>query len=101
MSKGAEQASTGPAGSRRYNEPRRAKLFVGRLTQRLECYPHTVEVTGSNPVPPTQLKSFAARKLSEPSGGRKCGLWIQVSGKVPGTIWRGRNVPQAPRPQLP
>ena len=24
----------------------------GRLTQRLECYPHTVEVTGSNPVPP-------------------------------------------------
>jgi hypothetical protein len=26
----------------------------GRLTQRLECYPHTVEVTGSNPVPPTR-----------------------------------------------
>ena len=25
---------------------------TGRLTQRLECYPHTVEVTGSNPVPP-------------------------------------------------
>ena len=24
----------------------------GRLTQRLECHPHTVEVTGSNPVPP-------------------------------------------------
>src|SRR5262249_41983184 len=26
---------------------------VGRLTQRLECHPHTVEVTGSNPVAPT------------------------------------------------
>src|SRR5262249_26661882 len=25
---------------------------TGRLTQRLECHPHTVEVTGSNPVPP-------------------------------------------------
>ena len=27
-------------------------LTYGRLTQRLECHPHTVEVTGSNPVPP-------------------------------------------------
>jgi hypothetical protein len=26
--------------------------LAGRLTQRLECHPHTVEVTGSNPVPP-------------------------------------------------
>src|SRR6516225_9529352 len=28
------------------------RLVPGRLTQRLECHPHTVEVTGSNPVPP-------------------------------------------------
>ncbi len=27
----------------------------GRLTQWLECHPHTVEVTGSNPVPPTMM----------------------------------------------
>ena len=27
--------------------------MFGRLTQRLECHPHTVEVTGSNPVAPT------------------------------------------------
>jgi hypothetical protein len=26
--------------------------FSGRLTQRLECHPHTVEVVGSNPTPP-------------------------------------------------
>src|SRR4051812_49699690 len=25
---------------------------LGRLTQRLECHPHTVEVAGSNPAPP-------------------------------------------------
>jgi hypothetical protein len=27
----------------------------GRLTQRLECYPHTVEVAGSNPAPPIDV----------------------------------------------
>jgi hypothetical protein len=34
---------------------RQADAFFGRLTQRLECHPHTVEVTGSNPVPPISL----------------------------------------------
>ena len=33
--------------------------FAGSLTQRLECYPHTVEVTGSNPVAPTLKALFA------------------------------------------
>src|SRR5260370_7006766 len=33
----------------------RSDQLPGRLTQRLECYPHTVEVTGSNPVPPIQV----------------------------------------------
>ena len=32
---------------------------AGRLTQRLECHPHTVEVTGSNPVPPNDLRQIA------------------------------------------
>jgi hypothetical protein len=27
-------------------------ISLGRLTQRLECHPHTVEVAGSNPAPP-------------------------------------------------
>ena len=36
---------------------RRTGASVGRLTQRLECHPHTVEVTGSNPVPPTHSSS--------------------------------------------
>ena len=31
----------------------RSLQSIGRLTQRLECHPHTVEVTGSNPVPPS------------------------------------------------
>ena len=34
---------------------RRPRPTPGRLTQRLECHPHTVEVTGSNPVPPIRL----------------------------------------------
>src|SRR5262249_9112761 len=38
----------------------------GRLTQRLECYPHTVEVTGSNPVAPTRLKALSEHILSVP-----------------------------------
>src|SRR5260370_20782604 len=36
---------------------------IGRLTQRLECYPHTVEVTGSNPVAPTRRKSHKCNSL--------------------------------------
>ena len=36
-----------------WGTPIRRKISAGRLTQRLECYPHTVEVTGSNPVTPT------------------------------------------------
>jgi hypothetical protein len=39
---------------------RRVDLFVlrfGRLTQRLECHPHTVEVAGSNPAPPMRFGS--------------------------------------------
>ena len=34
-------------------------LLCGQLTQRLKCYPHTVEVTGSNPVAPTLKALFA------------------------------------------
>src|SRR5581483_7924769 len=41
---------------------------AGRLTQRLECHPHTVEVTGSNPVAPTLPKH-----IRFPPGGPECG----------------------------
>ena len=34
----------------------------GRLTQRLECHPHTVEVAGSNPAPPIP-KLFKEKEL--------------------------------------
>ena len=36
---------------------------TGRLTQRLECYPHTVEVTGSNPVTPNELRRGVLTKM--------------------------------------
>lgn len=35
----------------------------GRLTQRLECHLHTVEVTGSNPVSPIRCKYMLDRRL--------------------------------------
>ena len=35
----------------------------GRLTQRLECHPHTVEVTGSNPVTPISYLHFLTLSL--------------------------------------
>ena len=35
----------------------------GRLTQWLECDPHTVEVTGSNPVPPISERLAIPRSV--------------------------------------
>lgn len=42
-----------PAGAGNSITSRRVETLDGRLTQWLECHLHTVEVTGSNPVPPT------------------------------------------------
>jgi hypothetical protein len=45
---------------RRTRPRRRARLsFFGRLTQWLECHPHTVEVIGSNPMPPIRLTTIS------------------------------------------
>ena len=41
----------------------RSQVNPGRLTQRLECHPHTVEVTGSNPVPPNDLRQTSEHFL--------------------------------------
>ena len=46
----------------------------GRLTQRLECYPHTVEVTGSNPVPPTLNAGLGRRTDILVRRGRRTGM---------------------------
>jgi hypothetical protein len=50
-------------------------ISLGRLTQRLECHPHTVEVAGSNPAPPIGLTSspdtgiqFSFRNQSQDRG---------------------------------
>src|SRR5262245_41951593 len=38
--------------------------IFGRLTQRLECHPHTVEVAGSNPAPPIDLRRISVDSFS-------------------------------------
>src|SRR5689334_2260589 len=53
----------------------------GRLTQRLECHPHTVEVAGSNPAPPItrdrhgiyRVGAFSLVRVRRPFGPGKKG----------------------------
>ena len=46
----------------RRREPIITSSPAGRLTQRLECHPHTVEVAGSNPAPPIRLMTRACAR---------------------------------------
>src|SRR5262245_54753781 len=45
-------------------------------------HPHTVEVTGSNPVAPTSPKLLSEHHFGVPSDGRKCGLKPLRSAEV-------------------
>ena len=72
------------------------------LTQRLECHPHTVEVTGSNPVPPIRLSmsvcvrcTLSARYVPKVvfRGQRRCGHAIFASRN--GAVRSGPSLSQA------
>jgi hypothetical protein len=53
---------------------REARSTPVGLTQRLECHPHTVEVTGSNLVPPNDLRQPAARFCMSPAAFGRPGI---------------------------
>ena len=58
----------------------------GRLTQGPECYLHTVEVTGSNPVSPTIFFSITcAIPLTGKTAGVTKTVTISMDGSMPTT----------------
>ena len=78
----------------------RHKAIFGRLTQRLECHPHTVEVTGSNPVPPIPRSSENAfcEAFSDDSGGILCAIPRKIPSRPPPAVTSFNPEPAATAP---
>src|SRR5262245_35490723 len=88
---GCRRAPGGEPFTSRARRMRQGRASDGRLTQRLECHPHTVEVTGSNPVAPIRLRakplanSFATPRRNKPR--------VRATGASPpeNRGWPGRS----------